>query len=67
MDDHIKILGKYIPKFRAADPKVRERIIQEAAESIERAWGEEPEFDRDAVINACEFPFTLKHTILKHL
>lgn len=67
MDRHIKILERYIPKFRAANTNLREKIIEKAANSIERAWGEDVEFDRDAVINVCEFSVTVKYGILKYL
>jgi hypothetical protein len=66
-DRHIKILEKYIAKFRAADTNLREKLIEEATDSIERAWGEDVEFDRDVVINVCEFSVTVKYAILKYL
>lgn len=65
-DQHINLLERYIPKFRAADTNFRERIVEEAADTIERAWREDVEFDRDVIINVCEFLITVKYAILKY-
>jgi hypothetical protein len=53
------MLDRYITKFRAADPNLRERIVEEAADSIENTWAEDPEFDRDAVTNVRESSVTV--------
>ena len=58
-DEQIRMLDRYITKFRAADPNLRERIVEEAADSIENTWAEDPEFDRDAVTNVRESSVTV--------
>lgn len=47
----MSMLERWIPKFRAADPDAREKIVKIAADRMKSAWTEEMEFDEDAVIN----------------
>jgi len=53
-DEHISMLEKCMPKFRAADTKLREKIVQQAADRIKRTWKEGMEFDRDTVLSVCK-------------
>jgi hypothetical protein len=48
------MLEKCIAKFRDATANRREKMVEEAADSIKGAWTEDMEFDRDTVIGVCE-------------
>jgi hypothetical protein len=61
-DEHTSMLDRKGPKFRSANPDNREKIVEEAADAIERTWAEDMEFDRDTVINVCEFFSNLGHS-----
>lgn len=45
------MLKRCINKFRKADPKNREKIVNKAAESIKSLWTGNIEFDEDIVKN----------------
>jgi hypothetical protein len=53
-DDHMKMLANCGTRFQAAGTKGREKIVQEAADTIEDTWTEDMEFDRDTAIGVCE-------------
>jgi hypothetical protein len=49
-DEDIKMLERWGVKFRAANANRREKMIEDAADRIERTWTEDAEFDRGKVI-----------------
>jgi hypothetical protein len=51
---HINMLGRWAPKFQAADLNRWEEIVEKAAKSVKRMWIEDIEFDKDTVINVRE-------------
>ncbi len=59
---HISMLKRTIPKFQAADPNCREKIVKEAADHIKGTWMEDVEFNRDVVINICDILAKLDHS-----
>jgi hypothetical protein len=58
----MSILERHAPKFRAADTDGREKIVETAADYIERNWREDAEFDRDTIISVCHLSPKLGHS-----
>jgi hypothetical protein len=58
-DEQIRMLERCIPKFRAADPNGREKLIKGAADHVESVWTGDIEFNRDTVISVCELSVKL--------
>jgi len=61
-DEHMGILERHAPKFRAADRKDREKIVRKVAEQIKSTWTEGVEFERDTVLGVCDLSDTLDHS-----
>jgi hypothetical protein len=62
------MLEKCVIKFRAANPTRREKMVQDAAETIQRTRMVDVEFNRVALINVCELSARLgySHIFLVH-
>ena len=58
----MSILEGLSPKFRAADPDTREKLIKKAADRIKSTWTEEMEFDEDVVISVCDLSSELGYS-----
>ena len=54
MDEHITMLEGCAAKFRGANAGDQEKIIQDAANHIERTW-KDGRFDRETIVNVCDF------------
>jgi hypothetical protein len=61
-DMHINMLGRWAPKFQAADLNRWEEIVEKAAKSVKRMWIEDIEFDKDTVINVRELSAKLGYS-----
>jgi hypothetical protein len=53
-EEHIKILQGRVSKFREAQPSLRQKMIQDAADTINRTRMAEEEFDRETLIDVRE-------------
>ena len=61
-DEHISMLERCASKFRAGNTNRREKIVEEAADTIKGMWKEDTEFDRDGIINVCGLSAKLSHS-----
>jgi hypothetical protein len=60
-DAHISMLQRSVPKFRDASPKLRQRMIEEAADTIGKTWMDS-EFDLEIVLSVYELSAELGHS-----
>jgi hypothetical protein len=51
-----------VSKFREANPNLRQKVIQDAAEAIQNTQMEEEEFDHAALICVCELSAKLYYS-----
>ena len=56
------MLEGLIPKFRAANPDARERMVKKAADCIKSTWTEEMEFNKDVMISICDLSTKLGYS-----
>jgi hypothetical protein len=63
-DGHIVKLKSFIPKFKAAKPNQRKKVIEDAAETIRKTWMEDSEFDLEIVISVYDLSAELDHSHL---
>jgi hypothetical protein len=61
-DEYINVLERRASKFISSNTNKREKIVEEAANTIKSIWTEDIEFDRDAVINVCDLSAKLGHS-----
>jgi len=53
-EEHMGILEKHAPKFKAAKAKRWEKIVKKVAGQIEKTWPEDTGFDKDTVITVSD-------------
>jgi len=53
---------RYTPRLRTANTNDREIIVSEAADDIERTWGEDTDFNRDTVLSVRDLSAKLGHS-----
>lgn len=61
-DEHMDILEKHAPKFKAAKVERREKIIKKVASQIKKAWPEDMGFDKDRVVAVSDLSGKLHHS-----
>jgi hypothetical protein len=67
-EENIRILDRWVPKFRGANLNRREKIVEEIADRIESRRAEGIELGRDTLIDVCDFSAKLdnSHTFLAY-
>ena len=55
------MLQRSVPKFRDASPKLQQRMIEEAADTIGKTWMDS-EFDLEIVLSVYELSAELGHS-----
>jgi hypothetical protein len=61
-EQHVSMLESRVTKFRAVGTIRREKIVEEAADHIERTWTEDIEFNRGTMINVRRLSAKLGHS-----
>jgi hypothetical protein len=62
--EHMSLLERHFPKFRSANLKQQQKIIEEAADHIEKTWTNDVAFDRDGMIGVRDLSVKLDHSQL---